>query len=85
MCVCGCVRERERDRDRDRDRDRGGRQEGCTGAAAWDKREKETRGLPWQAGGYDSPLPLQGSRVRYLVRKLRSHMLPAWQKKKGRK
>jgi len=30
----------------ERERDRGGRQEGCGGAAAWDKRERETRELP---------------------------------------
>ena len=45
VCVCGewvgGVRERER----------GGRQEGCGGAAAWDKRERETRELPWRSSG----------------------------------
>ena len=30
------------------ERERGGRQEGCGGAAAWDKRERETRELPWR-------------------------------------
>ena len=34
----GCEREIETDR--------GGRQEGCGGAAVWDKRERETRELP---------------------------------------
>lgn len=30
----------------ERERETGGRQEGCGGAAAWDKRERETRELP---------------------------------------
>ena len=32
------------------------------------------KGLPWPSSGEDSALPLQGARVQYLGRELRSHM-----------
>ena len=38
-------------------------------------------GLPWQSGGLDSALPVQGVRFQSLVRELRPHMLSCEAKK----
>ena len=42
-------------------------------------------GLPWQPSGEDSTLPLQGARVRSLVRELRSLVLRGTANKKKKK
>lgn len=43
--------------------------------------KKESIGLPWWSGGWDSELLTQGAQVQSLVGQLRSHMLHAITKK----
>ena len=51
------------------------------------KQEKlEWKGLPWQSGGWDSELPLQGMRVQFLFGDLRYRMwCSTHTKKEGRR
>ena len=46
---------------------------------------KTFEGLPWQSGGKDSAIPMQGARVPPLVRELRSRMPRSSAKKKKKR